>query len=311
MMRIDAHQHFWRYDADAYPWMDAGMGVLKRDWLPADLRPLLDAQGIDACIAVQARADEAETDFLLQLAGDHDWIAAVIGWVDLRAGDLDARLAQWSDRAKLAGFRHLLQDDPDVAATLADPAFNRGVAALQARGQVYEVLVRGADQLALAPAFCARHDRHWLVLDHLGKPAIGGDGDAAWRKALAEVAALPHVACKLSGLVTEVAGDRVDADTIRRYLDTALELFGPQRLLFGSDWPVCLLRADYAEVAAIVAGWSQALSADERVALWGGNAARCYGLQNHSLDEARSAQSGNTDPGLRFASYGLHVPEND
>lgn len=278
MMRIDAHQHFWRYDADAYPWMDAGMGVLQRDWLPADLRPLLDAQGIDACIAVQARAEEAETEFLLQLARDHDWIAAVIGWVDLRAGDLDARLAQWSDRAKLAGFRHLLQDDPDVAATLADPAFNRGVAALQARGQVYEVLVRGADQLALAPVFCARHDGHWLVLDHLGKPAIGGDGDAAWRKALAEVAALPHVACKLSGLVTEVAGDRVDADAIRRYLDTALELFGPQRLLFGSDWPVCLLRADYAEVAAIVAGWSQALSTDERAALWGGNAARCYGL---------------------------------
>lgn len=277
-MRIDAHQHFWRYDAAAYPWMDAGMGVLKRDWLPADLRPLLDAQGIDACIAVQARADEAETDFLLGLAGEHDWIAAVIGWVELRAEDLDRRLARWAGASKLAGFRHLLQDDPDVAATLADPAFNRGVATLQTRGQVYEVLVRGAGQLAQAPAFCARHDRHWLVLDHLGKPAIGGDDDVAWRKALAGLAELSHVACKLSGLVTEAIVDRIDAEAIRRYLDTALELFGPQRMLFGSDWPVCLLRAGYAEVAAIVAGWSQALSADERAALWGGNAARCYGL---------------------------------
>lgn len=277
-MRIDAHQHFWRYDANAYPWMDTGMGALKRDRLPADLRPLLDAQGFDACIAVQARADEAETDFLLGLADEYAWIAAVIGWVDLGADDLDSRLAQWTGRTRLAGFRHLLQDDPDVAATLADPAFNRGVAALQTRGRVYEVLVRGAAQLARTPAFCAHHDRHWLVLDHLGKPAIGGADDAAWRKALAELAALPHVACKLSGLVTEVVGARIDADTVRRYLDTALELFGPQRLLFGSDWPVCLLRADYAEVVALVADWSQALSADERAALWGGNAARCYGL---------------------------------
>ncbi len=277
-MRIDAHQHFWRYDATAYPWMDAGMGVLKRDWLPTDLRPLLDAQGIAACIAVQARADEAETGFLLELADEHAWIAAVIGWVDLRADDLDARLGRWTGRSKLAGFRHLLQDDPDVAATLADPAFNRGVAALQVRGQVYEVLVRGADQLARTPAFCAHHDRHWLVLDHLGKPAIGGGEDDAWRMALGELAAMPHVACKVSGLVTEGVGDGINSDAIRRYLDTALELFGPQRLLFGSDWPVCLLRADYAEVAALVADWSRTLSADERAALWGGNAARCYGL---------------------------------
>ena len=284
-MRIDAHQHFWRYDADAYPWIDAGMDVLKRDRLPADLRPLLDAQGIDACIAVQARADEAETGFLLELADEHDWIAAVIGWVDLRADDLDGRLARWGDRAKLAGFRHLLQDDPDVAATLADPAFNRGVSTLQARGQIYEVLVRGSAQLAQAPAFCARHDRHWLVLDHLGKPAIGGGEDAAWRKALGELAAQPHIACKVSGLVTEVVGDRIDVDAIRRYLDTALELFGPQRLLFGSDWPVCLLRADYAEVAGLVADWSQALSADERAALWGGNAMRCYGLPCNETSE--------------------------
>ena len=250
MILIDAHQHFWRYDADAYPWMGDGMDVLQRDRLPPDLRPLLDAQGIDACIAVQARADEAETDFLLALADDHDWIAAVVGWVDLRAVDLHARLARWDGRAKLAGFRHLLQDDSDVAATLGDAAFNRG----------------------------ARHDRHWLVLDHLGKPAIGGGEDAAWRKALAELATLPHVACKLSGLVTEVLGERIQADAIRRYLDTALELFGPRRLLFGSDWPVCLLRADYAEVAGLVADWSQALSADEHAALWGGNAVRCYRL---------------------------------
>jgi len=277
-LRIDAHQHFWRYDTAAYPWMGAGMDVLRRDWLPQDLRPLLDAQGIDACIAVQARSGEAETDFLLGLADQHDWIAGVIGWVDLRAADLGARLARWQNARALAGFRHLLQDDPYVAATLADARFNRGLQQLQDNSLVYEVLVRGAPQLEQTPGFCARHDRHWLVLDHLGKPAIGGDQDPRWHAAVRELAAMPHVMCKLSGLVNEVVGPRVDAAELRRYLDTALELFGPQRLLFGSDWPVCLLRASYAEVARIIDDWSHALSADERALLWGGNAVRCYGL---------------------------------
>jgi len=278
-VRIDAHQHFWRYDADAYPWMTGDMGVLRRDWMPQDLRPLLDEQGIDGCIAVQARADEDETDFLLELAHSHGWIAGVVGWIDLRADDVGARVERWASSPALAGFRHLLQDDPDVAATLADTRFNRGMKRLQADGQVYEVLVRGATQLAEAPGFCARHDRHWLVLDHLGKPAIGGSEDAEWRNALTSLAAMPHVLCKVSGLVTEVAARTIDEALVRRYLDTALELFGPHRLLFGSDWPVCLLRASYAEVCRIVQGWTAALSPDEQSLIWGGNAVRCYGLR--------------------------------
>jgi len=278
-LRIDAHQHFWRYDAGAYPWMTPGMGVLRRDWMPQDLRPLLDAQGIDGCIAVQARADEAETDFLLELARSHEWIAGVVGWVDLRADDLDARLARWAPSPALAGFRHLLQDDPDVPATLADTRFNRGVKRLQADGRIYEVLVRGATQLAGAPGFCARHDRHWLVLDHLGKPAIGGNEDAEWRNALASLAAMPHVLCKLSGLVTEVVTQAIDEAVLRRYLDTALELFGPGRLLFGSDWPVCLLRASYADACGIIEAWLAALSPDEQSLVRGDNAVRCYGLR--------------------------------
>lgn len=277
--RIDAHQHFWRYDASTYPWMSADMGVLRRDWMPGDLRPLLDEQAIDACVAVQARADEAETGFLLELARTHRWIAGVVGWIDLRVDDLDSRLARWQDEPALVGFRHLLQDDPDVAGTLADTKFNRGVKHLQASEQVYEVLVRGSMQLAETPAFCARHDRHWLVLDHLGKPAIGGNEDAEWRNALRQLAAMPHVLCKVSGLVTEVGRQPVDDTVLRRYLDTALDLFGPQRLMFGSDWPVCLLRASYGEVCQIVEDWSRALGADEEAMIWGGNAARCYGLR--------------------------------
>ena len=161
-----------------------------------------------------------------------------------------------------------------------------GWRACRTRGLVYEVLVRGAAQLAATPAFCGRHDRHWLVLDHLGKPAIGGGDDAAWETALRALAALPHVMCKVSGLVTEVRGAAIDEARIRRYLDIALDAFGPWRLLFGSDWPVCLLRASYAQVAAIVGEWARRLSPDEQAALWGGNAARCYRL-HASDDEAR------------------------
>ncbi len=279
MTRIDAHQHFWRYSAEAYPWISTEMPALRRDQLPQDLRPLLDAQHIDRCIAVQARANEAENAFLLDLAEAHPWIAAVVGWVDLFAANAEARIAHWCAQPRFKGVRHLLQDDPDVAATLTNARFNAGVAAVQSQGLVYEVLVRGPAQLAHVPAFCARHDRHWLVLDHLGKPAIGGDSEDAWHGHLRTLAALPHVRCKVSGLVTEVVAPRVDAGTVHRHLDAALEAFGPDRLMFGSDWPVCLLRADYAEVAAMVRDWGARLSADEQAQLWGGTAARCYGLE--------------------------------
>lgn len=276
--RIDAHQHFWRYRGEDYPWISTGMDVLRRDWLPEDLRPLLDQQGIDACIAVQARADEAENDFLLALADAHPWIAAVVGWIDLSANDAEDRVALRKQHPRFAGVRHLLQDENDIVSTLADPRFEHGMRQLQRQGLVYEVLVRGAAQLAAATTFCARHDRHWLVLDHLGKPAIGGGEDEAWRDALSELAAMPHVLCKASGLVTEAVGAGVDDALLRRYLDTALDLFGPRRLLFGSDWPVCLPRAAYPEVCGIIEDWSRPLGPDEQALLWGGNAARCYGL---------------------------------
>lgn len=278
MMRIDAHQHFWRYAAEAYPWIGDDMPALKRDRLPQDLEPALAAAHIDACIAVQARADEAENVFLLELADAHPWIVAVVGWIDLFSNDASARLDHWSAHPKFRGVRHLLQDDPDVAATLADPRFNAGVDELQRRRLVYDILVRGPLQLAAAVPFCARHDRHWLVLDHLGKPSIAAAIDADWHEAIRALGALPHVLCKVSGLVTELTTPAIDAAAIHRHLDVVLEAFGAERLMFGSDWPVCELRADYAEVAAIVRDWAGRLSAHEQAQLWGSSAARCYGF---------------------------------
>jgi L-fuconolactonase len=278
-MRVDSHIHFWRFDPREYPWMSADMQVLKRDRLPDDVRPLLDQAGIDGCVAVQARMSEPETDFLLDLALRYPWIVAVIGWVNLCDGQLARRLERWADHGKLSGFRHVLQGDPNAGALVSSAEFQRGVALIQSRKMIYELLVT-ADQFPAITPFTRKSDQHWLVLDHLGKPDIRNRRIDSWRQDLAPIAALPHVVCKLSGLVTEAndATGKFDADHLREYLDVALEMFGPQRLMFGSDWPVCLLVSEYAECADIIERWSSRLSAADREWIWGRTAAHVYGL---------------------------------
>lgn len=285
-LRIDAHQHFWRYRAEDYPWIAQGMELLACDRLPGQLHPVLAAEGLQASIAVQARAGREETGFLLDLARSDRRIAGVVGWEDLSSPHLAANVAQWG-RDKLLGFRHQIQDESDVTAFVEAPAFNAGIKWLQQQGLVYDVLIY-AKQMPEVQAFCARHDRHWLVLDHLGKPALADFGRnesvfTSWKRQLRALAAMPHVACKLSGLVTEADWLRglrqKDYDNIALCLDTALEAFGPQRLMFGSDWPVCLLATSYATVAAVVREWAETrLSESEQEQLWGGTAARCYDL---------------------------------
>ena len=278
-MRVDSHIHFWRFDPKEYGWMSADMQVLKRDRLPEDVRPLLTAAGIDSCVAVQARMSEQETDFLLELATRHPWIAAVIGWVDLRDEQLSRRLDRWAGSDRLIGFRHVLQNDPNARALVDSAAFRRGVALTQSRSMVYELLI-SAGQLPAVTDFSRCSDGHWLVLDHLGKPDIRNRQIATWRRDLAPLAALPHVVCKLSGLVTEAndANGKFDANHVRDYLDVALEMFGAQRLMFGSDWPVCLLVGSYAEVADVIERWSARLTASDREWIWGNTAAHVYGL---------------------------------
>lgn len=284
--RIDAHQHFWRYRPEDYPWIGKGMELLAQDRMPGELHPVLMAEGLDASIAVQARAGREETGFLLALAREDARIAGVVGWEDIASAQLAEHVGEWG-RDKLLGFRHVIQDERDVAAFVAQPDFNRGVAWLQGQGLVYDVLVYQR-QLPEIQAFCAGHDAHWLVLDHLGKPALaefckGEEVFLQWQRELRALGALPHVACKLSGLVTEadwIRGLRQkDYENIVLCLDAALEAFGANRLMFGSDWPVCLLAASYARVAGVVRDWAQTrLSASEQAQLWGGTAARCYGV---------------------------------
>ena len=259
--------------------MSADMQVLKRDRLPDDVRPLLDQAGIDSCVAVQARMSEPETDFLLDLALRYPWIVAVIGWVNLCDAQLTRRLESWADHGKLSGFRHVLQGDPNAGVLVSSAEFQRGVALIQSRKMIYELLVT-ADQFPAITPFTRKSDQHWLVLDHLGKPDVRNRRIDSWRQDLAPIAALPHVVCKLSGLVTEAndTNGKFDADHLRDYLDVALEAFGPQRLMFGSDWPVCLLVSEYAECVDLVERWSSRLSTVDREWIWGKTAAHVYGL---------------------------------
>ncbi|MBS0971440.1 amidohydrolase family protein [Nissabacter archeti] len=276
-MRIDAHQHFWRYQPQEYGWISDQMAVLQRDFLPGDLLPLLQQQRIDGCIAVQARQSLDETLSLLAMADANPFIRGVVGWLPLTSPALAEVLAPLQDRPALRGVRHLVQDESDPAAWLQQPALAGGMQRIQSRGYVYELLVTHR-HLADATTFAARHDDHWLVLDHLGKPDIAR-GAAHWARQIAPLAALPHVACKLSGLITEAPGFRWTPALLQPFIDAALEAFGPDRLLAGSDWPVCLLAGEYADVTDLCEQALTTLSDAERAAILGGNACRLYGLQ--------------------------------
>ncbi len=285
-MKIDTHQHYWRYQEAEFPWISAAMPLLQRDCMPVDCAAARHAAGVDAVVAVQARTHAAETDFLLQLADQHPEVVGVVGWADLAAPQLHDSLAQWCQHPAFKGLRHILQDEPDAAAWANHPAVRQGMHAVQQRGLVYDVLVF-AHQLPNVVDFCVRFDAHWLVLDHVGKPGLRGSPHSGpWRNHLQALADLPHVVCKLSGLVTETAwgsGTRLSPDDTQHILDCfdqALDAFGPTRLMFGSDWPVCQLAAPYAEVHSLAERWARSrLSNNEQDAFWSGNAIRCYGLQ--------------------------------
>lgn len=287
-MKIDTHQHYWHYRQEAFPWISADMPQLQCDRMPVDCEEAMHAAGVDAVVAIQARTCTEETDFLLGLARQYPQVVGVVGWADLAATALHDHLQRWGAEPAFKGLRHILQDEADVGAWVQSPAINAGLLDLQRQAKVYEVLVF-AHQLQAVQAFCRRHDQHWLVLDHVGKPCLHGTQRTTtdWRTQLQALARLPHVLCKLSGLVTETSAaqrnspDWPDAHEplLWACFDAALEDFGPQRLMFGSDWPVCQLAAPYAQVHGVVQAWAQSrLSASEQTNFWHRNAKRCYAL---------------------------------
>lgn len=275
-MRIDAHQHVWRYSPAAYPWIGEGMHALRRDFLPEDLKPLLDAAGFDGSIAVQARQDLDETEWLLLLADQHPFIRGVVGWLDLCAEDAEVQLTDLAAHPKLRGVRHIVQDEPDDAFMLR-PDFQRGIAALAAHDLTYDLLVY-ARQLPAAAELAQRLPGQRFVLDHIGKPPIRSGDVLGWAKGIAALSRHHNVWCKLSGMVTEADWERWSAGDIRPYLDVIFQWFPPERLMIASDWPVCTLAAPYDRTVALVTDYIASLSERDRDAILGDNAARCYGL---------------------------------
>ena len=275
-MRIDAHQHFWRYDPAEYGWIDDSMGVLRRDFLPGDLEPLLARAGFDRCVAVQARQTLEETRFLLELAERHASVAGVVGWVDLQSPEVHAQLESLARHPKLVGIRHIVQGEPDDRFLLR-PQFGRGVGLLEDFGLAYDILIYSR-HLPVAAEFVARFPRQRFVLDHLAKPEIKAGEIRAWERGLRALSAFPNVLGKLSGLVTEADWSAWTEAQMRPYLDVAFDAFGPERLMIGSDWPVCTLAAGYDRTLALVMDYLEDRPSAEKDAVLGGNAARFWRL---------------------------------
>jgi L-fuconolactonase len=276
-MSIDSHQHFWQYDPRRDTWITDEMAVLKRDFLPCDLLPELAANGIVGSVAVQASQAEEETRFLLDLARQCPAIAGVVGWTDLRASNLPERLAHYSQFRKLRGFRHIVQSEPDDYFLLRDD-FSRGVGRLRQFNFTYDILIY-AKQLPAAIELAGRFPEQRFVLDHIAKPSIRTREITQWSKHIREIAGNPNVYCKLSGLITQADSRTRRPDDFKPFLDVVFEAFGPDRLMFGSDWPVCLVVGTYRQVKELIADYTGNLARAEREKIFGLNAIRFYSLE--------------------------------
>ena len=273
-MRIDSHQHFWLYDAPEYLWIDESKHALKRDYLPSDLEPLMASNGIDGTVAVQARQNLRETDFLLDLADSCGFIRGVVGWVDLRAEDIEAQLERFAPHPRLVGVRHIVHDEADDRFMLGG-SFLDGLALLQQYKLTYDLLLYPR-HLRVAIDVVKRFPDQPFTLDHIAKPFIKDGIIEPWASEIRELASYENVCCKVSGLVTEAAWQAWTRDDYAPYLDVVFDCFGINRLMFGSDWPVCTLSGSYSEVVGIVESYIAALSEDERAKIMGGNACDFY-----------------------------------
>lgn len=277
-MQIDAHQHFWNYEENAkdFVWMNDDLEDLKRNFLPEDLAPLREACRIDGSIAVQAREVQAETDFLLQLAKADGSIKGVVGWLDLCAQNIETLLEQYQGSVALKGFRMLIHDRPDP--DFADCSDHlHGVSILNKYGLTYDLLLRTI-HLPAAIRLVDKLPDQPFVVDHIAKPAMDGSDWEAWKNGIRQIAQRPNVMCKLSGIVTEADWSNWQSSDFSPYLDTVLDAFGANRLMIGSDWPVCTLAANYESTLGVVRNWIEKLSTDEQRMIMGQNCAEFYSV---------------------------------
>jgi L-fuconolactonase len=276
-MKIDTHQHFWSYNDRDYVWMSAAMGKLRRDHLPKDLLPLIEAAGIDATVAVQARQCLEESAWLLELADKYTFIRAVVGWVDLCGEDVVDQLERLAQHPKLRGIRHVIHDEPDDEFMLRK-AFLNGLRQLNRFELTYDLLLFPR-HLPIACNLVKRFPDQPFVLDHIAKPPVRAAEMDPWATDVKRLAEFPNVFCKISGLVTEGNWNSWRAQDFEPYLEVVLNAFGPQRLMIGSDWPVCTLAADYASVIEFEVDYIAKLSADEQRAILQDNPIKFYSLE--------------------------------
>ncbi len=273
-MKIDAHQHFWQYSEKEYGWINSKMKKLKRDFLPEDLYPLINDSGINGTIAVQARQTIEETQWLLQLSDQYDYIKGVVGWVDLCSKSLSVQLDQLMKHSKFIGVRHVIQDEPNDNFMLGRNFMN-GIQELSHYDLSFDILIF-PKHLQATIDFVARFSDQRFVLDHLGKPFIRDSVLNPWKEQIRELAEFPHVYCKLSGMITEADWYNWKSADFCPYLDTVFEAFGTNRIMFGSDWPVCTLAAEYESVLKIVSDYMKTSSEDERAEVFGKTAEIFY-----------------------------------
>jgi L-fuconolactonase len=274
-MIIDSHQHFWIFDLERDSWITPEMGVIRKNFLPEDLKPVLKSNGVDGCVTVQASQTDSETDFLLQLAEANDFVKGVVGWVDLRSPNLYGQLEKYSQFEKLKGFRHVVQGEEE--GFMLQPDFIKGVGQLVAFDFTYDILIR-ANQLEEAFNFAVKLPNVKFVLDHIAKPLIKIGETVKWSTDIKRLAELPNVSCKVSGMVTEADWQNWGKADFRPYLDVVFEAFGTERLLYGSDWPVCLVAAEYEGAKGILTDYLSMFSDSEMASVMGQNAVKFYNL---------------------------------
>lgn len=275
-MVIDSHQHFWIYEAEKHAWIDDDMKVIRKNFLPEDLKIVYQENNIDGCVAVQADQTLTETDFLLDLAEKNDFIKGVVGWVDLRASNIDEVLKQYNKFPKLKGFRHVVQGEADHNFMLR-PDFLNGIAALEKYNFTYDILIF-PHQLGAALELARRFPNQKFVIDHIAKPYLKDGFYDGWATLMKAIGEHKNVYCKLSGMTTEADYNNWTPEQIEPYMQLVLETFGANRILFGSDWPVCLVAGNYTKTKELVTNFIAKLSSEEQAAIMGGNAMQFYNL---------------------------------
>ena len=276
MLRIDSHQHFWKYDPVKYDWIDDSMSVIQKDFIPEDLAPILKANGFDGCITVQSHQSEQENEFQLANADNHNFIKGVVGWVDVQSPNIEERLDYYQQFKKLKGFRHILQGESQRDFMLR-PDFLKGISLLKKYGYTYDILIL-PDQLKYTAEFLSLFPDQRFVIDHIAKPDIKQKELKNWEQGIKAIAAFENVYCKVSGMVTEADWQNWQLVDFNNYLKVVTNSFGTKRLMYGSDWLVCKIAADYGQVLDIVKDYFSAFSQTEQQAFFGGNAIEFYNI---------------------------------